>query len=281
MKQKFYDAERDTDGYENTVMKHMLAMTTEGLHSKSAIAVELAYRDKLLADSKQRIAELEKDIEIYATNFEAKARQAKELEQSNERLTANIDLLVSEIHDKKQCISELELKKEKLFKFNRSLTDMLVKHGLSFRTTQADVDARELISVEHELAAPAEYIVWKTGPKNGIYITAEDVKHFAFMAGIDSGNDEDDVCDMVLWVGEITDEDTGIKTFGINYYNTEVPEGSDSFAVLNRNEFNQPTISPAIVERIKALKPSFHHAHHVSGFNDCIRSVLKILGAGE
>ncbi len=45
MKQKFYDAERDTDGYENTVMKHMLAMTTEGLHSKAEIAVELAYRD--------------------------------------------------------------------------------------------------------------------------------------------------------------------------------------------------------------------------------------------
>lgn len=42
---KLYDQERDTDGYENTVMKHMLAMTAEGLHSKAAIAVELAYRD--------------------------------------------------------------------------------------------------------------------------------------------------------------------------------------------------------------------------------------------
>ena len=81
MKQKLYDAERDTDGYENTVMKHMLAMTTEGLHSKSAIAVELAYRDKLLADTKQRVAELEKELDIYATNFEDKARRVKELEQ--------------------------------------------------------------------------------------------------------------------------------------------------------------------------------------------------------
>lgn len=45
MKEKLYDEERDTEGYENTVMKHMLAMTTEGLHSKAAIAVELAYRD--------------------------------------------------------------------------------------------------------------------------------------------------------------------------------------------------------------------------------------------
>lgn len=143
MKQKLYDAERDTDGYENTVMKHMLAMTTEGLHSKAEIAVELAYRDKLLADTKQRVAELEKEFGFYATNFEAKARQAKELEQSNERLTANIDLLVSEIDDKKRCISELELKKENLIKFNRSLIGMLVKHGLAFRTTQADVDARE------------------------------------------------------------------------------------------------------------------------------------------
>lgn len=87
MKQKFYDAERDTDGYENTVMKHMLAMTAEGLHSKAEIAVELAYRDKLLADSKQRIAELEKELDIISTNFEDKARLVKELEQSTLELS--------------------------------------------------------------------------------------------------------------------------------------------------------------------------------------------------
>lgn len=40
-----YNEERDTDVYDELVMKHMAAMTTEGLHSKAAIAVELAYRD--------------------------------------------------------------------------------------------------------------------------------------------------------------------------------------------------------------------------------------------
>lgn len=42
---QLYNKERDADGYENIFMKHMLAMTNEDLHSKAAIAVELAYRD--------------------------------------------------------------------------------------------------------------------------------------------------------------------------------------------------------------------------------------------
>ena len=42
---KLYNKERDTDGYDNIVMKHLLAMTTEELHGKVIIAVELAYRD--------------------------------------------------------------------------------------------------------------------------------------------------------------------------------------------------------------------------------------------
>lgn len=42
---KLYNEERDTDDYDNLVMKHMMAMTTEGLHSKAAISIELAYRD--------------------------------------------------------------------------------------------------------------------------------------------------------------------------------------------------------------------------------------------
>lgn len=42
---KLYNEERDTDGYDNIVMKHLLAMTTEELHGKVTIAVELAYRD--------------------------------------------------------------------------------------------------------------------------------------------------------------------------------------------------------------------------------------------
>ena len=45
MTQKLYNEERDTDQYDNLVMKHMLAMTAEEMHGKAAIAVELAYRD--------------------------------------------------------------------------------------------------------------------------------------------------------------------------------------------------------------------------------------------
>ena len=48
--EKLYNKERDTDGYDNLVMKHMMAMTAEDLHSKAAIAVELAYRDKCIAE---------------------------------------------------------------------------------------------------------------------------------------------------------------------------------------------------------------------------------------
>lgn len=45
MTKKIYDEDRDTDKYESTVMKHMLAMSAEDLYGKAAIAVELAYRD--------------------------------------------------------------------------------------------------------------------------------------------------------------------------------------------------------------------------------------------
>lgn len=84
-REKLY-AERDYDEIEPYRMKHVMAMTAEGLHSKSDIADELAYRDKVIAEqaeqltaAKQRIAELEKDADILQTNLDAALRDKAQL----------------------------------------------------------------------------------------------------------------------------------------------------------------------------------------------------------
>jgi len=41
--------------------KHMLAMTEEDLHNKADIAVELAYRDKRIAELEQELAEMDEE----------------------------------------------------------------------------------------------------------------------------------------------------------------------------------------------------------------------------
>lgn len=83
IREKLY-AERDYDEIEPYRMRHVMAMTAEGLHSKSDIADELAYRDKVIANqadqltiAKQRIAELEKDAEILQTNLDDALRAAR------------------------------------------------------------------------------------------------------------------------------------------------------------------------------------------------------------
>jgi len=48
-------AQRDTEELGELYIKHVSAMTSEQLHSKSAIAAELAFRD-------QKIAELESKL---------------------------------------------------------------------------------------------------------------------------------------------------------------------------------------------------------------------------
>lgn len=70
-REKLY-AERDPDEIEPYRIRHVMAMTAEGLHSKSDIADELAYRDKVIAAqadeltaAKQRIAELERALRDY------------------------------------------------------------------------------------------------------------------------------------------------------------------------------------------------------------------------
>ena len=82
MTKKLYDEERDTDGYDNLVMKHMSAMTTESLHSKSAIAVELAYRDMQIEQFKDEWRSAEKNYDILFTNYEEAKKRMKELEQA-------------------------------------------------------------------------------------------------------------------------------------------------------------------------------------------------------
>jgi hypothetical protein len=47
--QKLY-AKRDLPSLEPHYSAHVAAMTAEGLHSKSDIAAELAYRDKFIVD---------------------------------------------------------------------------------------------------------------------------------------------------------------------------------------------------------------------------------------
>jgi hypothetical protein len=45
--------------------KHVDAMTAEGLHSKTAIAWELAYRDETIVHLQAKLTEAQKDAERY------------------------------------------------------------------------------------------------------------------------------------------------------------------------------------------------------------------------
>ena len=74
---KLYNEERDTDGYDNLVMKHMMAMTIEGLHSKAAIAIELAYRDWQIEQLQEALQEL-----LYAHTDKAVGMAKNALEQT-------------------------------------------------------------------------------------------------------------------------------------------------------------------------------------------------------
>lgn len=51
-------AQRDTESLGDLYLRHVEAMTAEGLHEKSAIAAELAWRDKLIADQQKRLCDL-------------------------------------------------------------------------------------------------------------------------------------------------------------------------------------------------------------------------------
>lgn len=55
--EKLY-AERDIEYQDDHYLKHVSAMTTEDLHSKSAIAAELAHRDLRIKELEARNSEL-------------------------------------------------------------------------------------------------------------------------------------------------------------------------------------------------------------------------------
>jgi hypothetical protein len=56
-------AERDARGLGDFYLTHVMAMTVEGLHSKSDIAAELAFRDRHIKELESTIATLRQQIE--------------------------------------------------------------------------------------------------------------------------------------------------------------------------------------------------------------------------
>lgn len=91
MSKKLY-AERDIEGLDedgNFYFKHVMAMTSEGLHGKSAIAAELGYRDS-------KIVELQARLEAAMT-------------ERDNALTQNLKLLECLHSIQSQCIGEIAM----------------------------------------------------------------------------------------------------------------------------------------------------------------------------
>lgn len=57
-KNKALYAERDVESMSADYLRHISAMTTEGLHSKSDIAAELAHRDARIRTLESKVSEL-------------------------------------------------------------------------------------------------------------------------------------------------------------------------------------------------------------------------------
>ncbi|QPI62389.1 hypothetical protein [Vreelandella venusta] len=70
--------------------RHANAMTAEGLHSKSDIAAELAYRDA-------RIAELERERDMHKAAEEAQIALRQKMEGERDALAAHVESLAHEI----------------------------------------------------------------------------------------------------------------------------------------------------------------------------------------
>jgi chromosome segregation ATPase len=88
--------------------KHIMAMTAEGLHDKSAIAAELAYRDKL-------IDEFEADCKHYAEDCNTALNEVDELEAACKTLS-------KQCVDEAAEIGELNIENKRL---RSALTDMV------------------------------------------------------------------------------------------------------------------------------------------------------------
>lgn len=83
-------AERDIealDNFGNLYSKHVSAMTSESLHSKSAIAAELGYRDMLIAEL---IIAMQQVIECYdSADGKAWTTSSKRRALDNARVAVN------------------------------------------------------------------------------------------------------------------------------------------------------------------------------------------------
>lgn len=62
MTEKLYDKDRCPMELQPYFGRHMCAMTAEDLHDKSDIAIELAYRDKIIDELKARVGVLEQRV---------------------------------------------------------------------------------------------------------------------------------------------------------------------------------------------------------------------------
>ena len=60
--------ERDIDDLGDNYFRHISAMTGEKLHSKSAIAAELAFRDMRIAELEAKVAEQQTEIKRLKEN---------------------------------------------------------------------------------------------------------------------------------------------------------------------------------------------------------------------
>ena len=89
-------AERDIMGLDKQgdhYSRHLSAMTGEGLHDKSDIAAELAYRDA-------RIAQLEADCAAHKAAEKVQIALRQKADERTQELVAQIDRLDSELQEK-------------------------------------------------------------------------------------------------------------------------------------------------------------------------------------
>lgn len=67
-------ANRDAMALGQHYLNHVSAMTTEGLHAKSAVAAELAWRDMKLAEAEKHIADLRATLNAANMAFASGSR---------------------------------------------------------------------------------------------------------------------------------------------------------------------------------------------------------------
>lgn len=140
---------------------------------------------------------------------------------------------------------------------NRIIAGYLEHYSLPGQT-QAGDHLRDCILAELELMHTAtieqrttaqQVAVW---PPN-ISLDADAMKGLAWFAGLGPDTEEDDACDVMLWVGDAED-DEGNKTYGLNVSNMEcMEEGCLPLVELPRPTEPEPAAAPNLDELRMAL----------------------------